>query len=195
MICGPNRWKEDYYSQDNNSVEKILGKLETCGPTAAINCLAAIGYTERDLAILCPGSYRMQPEDALALFMNDNRSKYVAEREKIRANVSKIPGNRIPQFYPDAVKRVFLAMAEFKWLHNWEKHIDYIVKDKCSIQLCMKKPGHYIAVVAYDDETDEMIFNNPWAAHRINKHGGHLERLSKEEYEKNIFDFCIIYQK
>ena len=50
-------------------------------------------------------------------------------------------------------------------MHNWFSIVE-LVKQGKTVQLCFKKPTHYIAVIAYDEDTDEMIYNDLWARHR-----------------------------
>ena len=66
MVIGLKKWniKDTYFIQTNNPTEEILRKedgkgfLETCGPTAAVNCLSARG---NNIEIICPGCYEPQP--------------------------------------------------------------------------------------------------------------------------------------
>jgi len=199
-IIGAKYWDKNFYIQDNNATEgllkklvnKLKGWLETCGPTAAINCIAALIPDDSGIKCTCPGKYDLQPEDVLTNFMNDGRARYKNILKLVRAGVQNIPGNRIPQFYPVAVRWCFNINAEFRGAITWEKVIAEI-KNGRTVQLCFKKPGHYIAVLGYDTDFDELIYNDPWAGHSRNKHGGHLERLSKIEFEDNIYWFWIVY--
>ncbi|MBN1699416.1 MAG: C39 family peptidase [Spirochaetales bacterium] len=200
MIKGARRWNDRYetfYTQTNNPTEGLLKKLvkkltagwlETCGPTAACSCLAAVGY---GLSITTPGGYSPQHEEILSDFLNDPRN--YAKLEEIRKGVEHIPGNRIPQFYPFAVKEVYGAKGKFMWLKGLEE-IARILQSGKAIQLCLKKPGHYIAAVAYDDETNEIIFNDPWPQRSGLKKGGFNERMDRREYETNVHSFIVVYE-
>ena len=214
--------KDRYYRQDNNpseetlrkdsiedirEVEKLLrangvaeyviglvkkelrGFLESCGPTAAVNCLAALDY---NLKILCPGPYRPQPEETLMDFFN-NPLNYDA-LEAIRQDVDPVssPGNRIPQWYPYAVKEVFGATGVFVWISGYVKTISYL-KHGWALQLCLVDPGHYIAAVAYDDESSEIIYNDPWPAGVGGN--GFNQRLNIAEFDRNVKKFAIIYKE
>ena len=198
MIKGAKYWdnaSKTYYIQTNNPTESLLKTfyrrvvkswLETCGPTAACSCLGALGY---DLEISTPGSYRPQHEEVLSDYLND--PKTLEEREKVREGVSHIPGGRIPQFYPLAVMRVFGAKGEFQWLHNFDKIAGYLSQGK-TVQLCLRNPGHYIAAVAYDDTNEELIYNDPWPG-RTGK--GFNLRMKRSEYDKNVTNYIIVYEK
>lgn len=196
MIYGAQYWndKNKYYIQNNNPTEELLDKVEgeswlqSCGPTAAINCLSSLGY---DLKIKCPGIYEPQPEEVLMDFFNDFVN--FEELKKIRHDVDpdELPGNRIPQWYPYAVSQVFGASAVFVWMNDMGRII-ISLKKKRAVQLCLKKPGHYIAAVAYDDIKNEIIYNDPWPD-RFKDGNGFNKRMNKNEFDENVKDFCIIY--
>ncbi len=198
MIHGAKFWADPdkYYCQTNNPTEQLLKKrkgegwLESCGPTAAVNCLAAFGY---NLKIYCPGPYKPQPEEVLMDFFNDPRN--YEELEKIRHDVDPVsfPGNRIPQLYPFAVKQVFNADGTFVWLSSFRKLAAYL-KLGCAAQICLVEPGHFIAVVAYDNKTDEIIFNDSWPD-RFADGNGFNRRLDIDEFDRNVKKFAIIYKE
>lgn len=197
-IKGAPGWDDrenTFFTQTNNPTEAMLkkklkergGYLETCGPTAAVMCLAALCY---DLDIICKGAYRPQPEEVLTDFLNDPRN--ATELEKVRKGVGHIPGNRIPQFYPIAVEKVFNARGQFRWLHNFDEIENLLVSGR-TVQLCLKKPGHYIAAVAFDLDTQEIIYNDPWPARSGLKNGGFNERMSRDEYDRNVQGYIVAY--
>lgn len=200
MIIGAKFWNDKertYLIQTDNPTDSLLRKilkkfdpyyLETCGPTAACICLAALGY---NLKILTPGGYIPQPEEILQDWFNDPNTKTI--REQIRKGVDYLPGNRIPQFYPTAVKKVFGEKidAGFSWNGNkWEIIFNHL-KFGCAIQLCLKKPGHYIAALAFDEQ--EIIYNDPWPDRKGLNNKGFNERMEIEEFKKNVQSYCIVY--
>jgi hypothetical protein len=189
MILGAKLWddKSTYYSQLNNPLETFLKKLgvkgwlETCGPTAAINCLAALGY---DLTIKYPGGWEPQPESVLEDWLNDPRNYPEMKLARPNLDPSTYPGNRIPQYYPIAVMRVF------------GKHGQYIeglpfeivcrkLEEGCTVQLCLIEPGHFIGAVAYDKDTNEIIYRDPWKGFNL--------RMGSDMFINNTKKFCIIY--
>ncbi len=198
MIHGAKFWddRELYYVQTNNPSEQLLKKreeegwLESCGPTAAINCLAALGYI---LNVYCPGSYKPQPEEILMDFFNDPRN--YDELEKIRHDVDPVsfPGNRIPQYYPYAVQQVFNAIGTFVWLSGFERIVQYLTHGYAA-QLCLVDPGHYIAAVAYDDTTNEIIYNDSWPDRFPDRNGYH-RHMGPEEFRNNVKKFAIVYKE
>jgi len=198
MIKGTEKWSDSdtYYSQSNNPTEAFLKAtmgtlkswLESCGPTAAVNCLAAMG---RNLRIECPGAYKPQPEEVLFDYFNDPRN--LATLKEIRDLPESIPENRVPQFYPKAVREVFGRKCEFRWGPTFGNIILH-VEDGNAVQLCLKKPGHYIAVIAYDDKEKELIFNDPWGGRFKDGKGGWHRRLTQGEFLTNVQPYYILYQ-
>ena len=197
MVYGAKKWDnpDTYYSQENNPTEAFLkatveeraGWLESCGPTAAVNCLAAMGV---HLDIVCPGDYRPQPEEVLMDFFNDPRNR--DELEEIRNLDITIPENRVPQFYPYAVMQVFGVSARFEWGVSWGELVSYL-KSGHSVQVCLKSPGHYIAVVAYDSDEDVMLYNDPWGSRFADGKGGWHRRLFKQAVAGNLQEYLIVY--
>lgn len=197
MIRGAEFWNDPtrYYTQTNNPTDQYLKKtgrdewLETCGPTAAVNCMAALGY---DLSIMCPGPYRPQPEEVLMDFFNDPRN-YAALTTVRNLGQSNIPGNRVPQYYPLGCMEVFDADASFAWMNQFHE-IAEEPYDGNAVMLCFKDPGHYIAVVAADDDREELIYNDPWPGRHADNNGFN-RRMTQAEYEKHMYPFAIIFQR
>ncbi len=190
MIVGSKYWndKDKWYIQTNNPTEEILRKinkidfLETCGPSAAVNCLAAHGY---DLSISCPGNYKPQPEEVLSDWFNDPRNYKLLKKARPNLDPRDIPGGRVPQYYPVAAHDVFGQYCEFMWLVNHFQLSD-LFKKGYSIQLCLLKPSHYIAGVAFDLGTSEIIYNDSWPSYKK----GFNERLSGIA---NLEKYAVVY--
>ena len=193
MIYGAKYWNNllHYYCQVNNPTEEILRKtgargfLETCGSTAAVNCLAVHGYK---LAIKCPGLYHPQPEEVLNDWFNDPRNYPALQQVRMDIKPEDLPGNRVPQYYPVAIEDVFNVECQFRWFSTHHDLFD-LFKKGCSIQLCLKSPSHYVAAVAYDDETSEIIINDPWPG-RFPDGKGFNKRISDME---NLTNFAVVY--
>lgn len=195
MIKGARFWNERlcYHVQTNNPTEQYLKKLgvaawlQTCGPTAAVNCLDALGYK---IALTTPGGYKPQPEEVLTDFFNDPAN--VERFKPIRSDIEVTPGNYWPALYPAAVREVFGARAmcliQFK---DWKKLVENIVAGS-AVQLHLVKPGHYVAAVAYDDATRELVIWDSWPREANNFDGFGL-RMDQTEYERNVRDFIIRY--
>ena len=197
MIVGARYWddRERYYSQVNNPTEEQLRKhgtgswLETCGATAAVTCLAALGY---NLEVICPGAYRPQPEEVLADYLNDPR--VYGELLKVRPDwdPKAAPGNRVANYYPYAVMAVFRAQAEYIPAINREGVIGHLLRCH-AVQVCLKPPGHYVAAVAYDKATEEIIYHDPWPGRKPSWGGdGFGRRMTKTE-EAAIQRYVVAY--
>lgn len=195
MIHGPRYWndRERYYTQVNNPTEEQLRKagvsgwLETCGPTAAVNCLGALGA---DLTITCPGRYRPQPEEVLADYLNDPANYGALRAARPDVDPSEIQGNRVPQDYPVAVREVFGVRVQYLESLGWLGVVGQI-RAGHSVQICLIKPGHYLAAVAWDEVTNELIYHDSWPA-RVGG-DGFCRRMSRDAYEGNVRPYVIIY--
>jgi hypothetical protein len=196
MIKGVKFWnvRDCYYVQTNNPTEEILRKrsdkgwLVSCGPTAALCCIAAMGY---DTEVRCPGTYRPQGEEVLMDFFNDPRNYGLLKRVRPDTPPDVWHGNEVPQFYPAAVQAVFGVKAEFLWGNNFDQIASFLVQGN-AVQLCLVKPGHYIAAAAYDEEKGEIIYNDPWPG-RFADGNGFNRRLGEAECKANVKPFFIVY--
>jgi hypothetical protein len=196
MIKGVRIWnyRECYYTQANNPTEEILRKrsdgpwLVSCGPSAATCCVAAMGH---DVDILCPGTYRPQSEEVLMDFFNDPRNYAALKAARPDTPPDVWHGNEVPQFYPMAVQAVFGIGAVFLWGHDFGRAASSLEAGR-AVQLCLVKPGHYIAAVAYDDERREIIYNDPWPG-RFSDGNGFNRRMGEAEFKSNPKPFLIVY--
>lgn len=193
--------RDTFYTQTNNPTESLLKKvretadsrggwLESCGPTSAINCLAAMG---KRIDVVCPGDYNPQPEEVLMDYFNDPRNASKLEEVRSLGDGSvTIPYNRVPQYYPLAVWDVFDVRGSFHWSPDFDRIVKK-VRAGNAIQVCLKSPGHYIALVAYDLSTDELIFNDSWGDRFKDGKGGWNRRMSRDEFSSNVQPYYIVY--
>jgi hypothetical protein len=196
-IVGAKYWndKSKFYSQENNPIEEALRKegetlwLESCGPTAAVNCIASMGLLP---SIRMPGGYEPQPEQILFDFFNDpfNYEIFKAVRKDI--DPSLFMNNRVPQFYPDAVDLCFGIDSAFQWATPWGTLVDYLTVGK-AVQICCKDPGHYMAAVAVDTDRQLLYVNNPWTKQPGNNNSGFNEILTRDRYEKGFQPWSVVY--
>lgn len=196
MIKGVKFWndRDCYFVQTNNPTEEILRKgrndgvwLVSCGPSAAVMCIAAMGF---DVEVKTPGGYKPQSEEVLMDFFNDPRNYSELKAARPETPPDMWHGNEIPQFYPVAVPAVFGVKACFVWSAPFVTVAAELQAGK-AVQLCLKKPGHYIAAVAYDDERDEIIFNDPWP-NRFKDKKGFNRRMGRADFN-NVKPFRIVY--
>lgn len=184
----------DYLTQVNtpedvkNKVSKLLtGYLESCGPTASFNCLVNVGY---DISFKI-GSHVPQYEELITDYLN-NPANY-AEFRKLAPhfNPEVVPGNRVPQYYPNAVRAIFGAMASFHDHVSFPFIIDQLKQGR-AVQICLNSPGHYLAAVAYDSTDDTIIYKDPWP-NRLPDGNGYNRKLSRDFCNKGIRDFVVVY--
>lgn len=193
-IIGVKEWsnRDHHYSQMNNPEEEILRKagvkdwLETCGPTSSVSCMAAMGH---DVKCLTPGSFLPQPESVLTGWFNDPRNYKTMEEIRKGTPPMEWMGNRIPQFYPPAVKSVFGVRAEFKYL-DMDGIIIHLSKGH-AVQACLVTPGHYIAILAYDKRTKDIIFNDSHITRTGLKNRGFNERIRAKDLD--IHPWTVVY--
>ncbi|GHU01814.1 hypothetical protein FACS1894147_02380 [Spirochaetia bacterium] len=196
MIKGVRFWndKDCYYTQTNNPTEEILRKrsdggwLVSCGPSAAVTCIAAMGF---NVFCGCPGEYVPQSEEVLMDFFNDPRNYAVLKAARPDTPPDVWHGNEVPQFYPVAIRAVFGVSASFVWGNSFDTIVAHLQAGR-AVQLCLVKPGHYIAAVAYDDETKEIIINDPWPG-RFTDGNGFNRRMTQGEIKSNTKPFLIVY--
>jgi len=193
MIKGCKYWYErkTFSIQTNNGVEAILrnwskrtsGYLETCGPTAAINILDAMGVPT---GVHSPALASIQPEDFLTIWMNDPKNH---------------PGLGIPtdtmvnewaQAYPNAIKTVFGVPCRFLERQSFE-WVSAMVSSGVGVMLCLKDPGHYVAAVAFDSVAAELIYRDPWPGRT--KTDGYNIQMGGKEFDENTKPLCVVFGK
>ncbi len=196
MIRGAPYWndRQRYYVQTNNPTEQMLKKvgvhdwLESCGSDAMANCAGALG---KDFVLACPGGFQPQIDEVVTGFLNDPRKYADFRRARPGLDPASIPGNRVPQYFPVAARQVFGIEASYFEGPAWNDTVNELLKGH-SVQLCLVRPSHYIAAVAYDDGSNEIIFNDSWPD-RFADGNGFNRRLPKTE-ESNLKNFYVVYQ-
>jgi len=186
-----------YYRQDDNPTEHLLkvrsptgkGWLETCGPTAAINCLASLGAM---VACITPGGYLPQPEQMLCDFLNDPHQFDDLRRQWDGLDPEKVAGNEVAHWYPWAVTKLFGQVASrFVGKLSTDQAIELLSQGH-ALQVCLINPGHFVAVVAYSPEEEAFIINDPWAG-RWPDRSGWKKRLTLKEYQNNTKPVTVAY--
>jgi hypothetical protein len=188
--------REAYYRQDDNPAEHLLkvrspgrGWLETCGPTAAVNCVVGVGAP---VACLTPGGYHPQPEQVLCDCLNDPHHFADLRREWNGLDPEKVAGNEVAQWYPWAVTKVFGTVdCEFVGRMGPDEAADRLSRGQ-ALQICLINPGHFVAVVAFSPEENAFIMNDPWAG-RWPGGSGWNKRLSLKEFLNNTKPLTVAY--
>jgi hypothetical protein len=198
-IIGLPRWDhpDAYYSQINNAIEAKLKKsgvndwLESCGPTSAVCILDALGA---DVQIMTPGAWLPQPEDILTLWFNDPRNYPAMRIRRPDVDPATIMGNRVPQWYELAIPAVFGVKARFYWGAS-KVEITMALQNGRGVMACLKKPGHYIAIVAEDITTGEFIYHDTWPGNQwpasMTGKPGRCRRVSYSELASNVQGFRV----
>lgn len=166
MIVGARRWNdpECYFRQDNNATEEELRKLgfshwlQSCGSSAAATCAACVGY---DVTIRCPGGYIIPADEALTDYLNDPSNYAAFKREAPWIDPTREPGNRHAAYYPLAARAVLGATARH-WTGATPARIVEQLRMGRAVQACIVPPGHYVAVVAWDEDAGELVYHDPW---------------------------------
>lgn len=186
-----------YYIQDDNPTEHLLkvrstdgrGWLETCGPTAAVNCVVGVGSP---VACLTPGGYRPQPEEVLSDCLNDPHNFADLRGHWNGLDPEKVAGNEVAQWYPWAVKKVFGAIdCQFVGKMGVDEAADRLSHGQ-ALQICLIKPGHFVAVVAFSPAEQAFVINDPWAG-RWPDRSGWNKRLSVREFLTNTKPVTLAY--
>jgi hypothetical protein len=100
-------------------------------------------------------------------------------------------GNEIAQYYTVAVPAVFGVSCSFAFGGDF-RAVAPLVQNGKAVQVCLIKPGHYIAVVAYDDVARELIYNDPWPG-RFKDGNGFNRRMGESEFKSNVKSYRIVY--
>jgi hypothetical protein len=183
-----NRWDdiETHFIQTNNSVEAILRKagvsswLENCGPTAGTAGCKVQGH---EVEVKLPGGATIQPEDALAIWMNDPANVPILKKELPGVDPTAYLDNELIQYYPVALKNVFGAKALVLWNLAWDKVVE-MLRGGYVLMFHLKKPRHYLLAVHFDDSDYSIIYRDSWPG-RTGTNGFNL-RMLRPEFESNV---------
>lgn len=196
-IRGCKYWNDSsrYYGQENNPAEHLLkchrdgkGWLETCGPTASVNCLAVMGTLPIWTA---PGGYSPQPEQELTDYFNDPRNFSKLKAAWGSIGPETIPGNEVAEWYPLAVKEVFGVTVRFVGQLSLDSAIGYLGEGR-AVQVCLAQPSHFVALVAYDFDKREFVINDSWSG-RWPDGSGWNKRMSVSEFQLNLKPKSLVY--
>lgn len=195
MIRGAKFWNDRscYHIQTNNPTEEQLRKedgagfLETCGGSAAANCVCAL---RGDIQIRCPGGFILQNDEVVADYLNDPRNYPRFRQIRPGLDPTAIQGNRVPQYYPLMAQEVFGVKAGYVESLSLSG-VKQFIESGAAVQICLQKPGHYLAAVAYDPVTEDIIYHDSWPA-RVGG-DGFCKRMAHSEFLQNVKPFCVVY--
>ena len=160
MIRGAPCWNTGkLYFQTDDSFE-TLRPLEYCGPTAIANAWAALGG--RPGANNFGGTWPLRPPDAvIAYFLT--KSNWPMFQVIRPLDLVQYPPNRVPQYHPRAALDVLGMAGDYHTGLTWASLIGSL-EAQHAVVICLKKPGHYVACVAYDDDSKRVAFKDSWGA-------------------------------
>jgi hypothetical protein len=124
-------------------------------------------------------------------FLIDPRN--VPKLNAIRDLPADFSKQEVPQYYPYAVSVLYGATARFEFVKNWDTVCGYIMNGE-TVQLCLKKPGHYVAAVdfVHGPHGGTILYNDSWP-NRHEDGNGYLVEMDKSEYDENVKNFIIRY--
>ena len=196
MIVGARKWadRNTYYTQENNIAElwlklfSVPHPLQTCGASAAANCAAAVGY---DLTTRTPGGWVVSGDDALILWFS---APVNAETIKHMVGIdpSEIPASRYAALYPMAAVKVFGACCSRITAVSKDIICGWLRKSY-AVQACISPPGHYLAIVAYDEATGELIYNDSWSTRKAQWGGDGFNRRLTSVEETTLVPEAVVW--
>lgn len=186
-----------YYTQNNNGVEQILvkanakAKFVSCGPESIANLLACMGILRE---IKLPGGGILQPGDAMAIWANDPANYDAMLKYRQDTDPKIYLGNTVPQWYEAIVPAVMGVQCRFSWGCNFER-IKTAIQAGLGVMLCLKNPGHFIAVVGVDTDKKTVIYNDPWPQNQWPKSmagkPGEGREVPMVDLESNLQPFMV----
>jgi hypothetical protein len=124
--------------------------------------------------------------------LNDPRNYGELRKARPDWNPEAAPGNRVADYYPRAVAAVFAARAEYI------PRIDLAgIKAELAagraLQLCLMPPGHYVAAVAWDRATEEIVYHDPWPGRKPQWNGDGFCRRMVGTEEAALQPYVVSY--
>ncbi len=170
MIQGALNWKDRnaLYDQTNNAWETAEPGLDQCNCSMdAIARAALVKDYESFLQSknVYGGLWHEQPEDSIANFYRDPRNRKLLQSIRmldIGGGPGQVRPERVPQYRPAAMKAIFNIEAQFFMEGGTFERVAKLVWEGNVVGLCLKNPGHYICAVAFDDQTRQIAFKDPW---------------------------------
>jgi hypothetical protein len=200
MIVGAARWAErtTWYIQDNDILEELRRKLgdthvrQSCGSDAACSCLEAAGWDlSGALATRTPAGYVAPPDDLITEYLNNPRN-YDLLRRETGIDPTLQPNNRHAAMLVIAARELWGIQGSRAIDLSAARIADHLGRH-CAVQACLTPPGHYIAVVAYDKATGEMIYNDSWHTRKPWWQGDGFNRRMTSEEEVSIVAEGIVW--
>jgi hypothetical protein len=195
MIVGAKNWndRQTWYRQRNDVLEEIRRKLgdahvlQSCGSNAAGSCMEAVGW---DITTQTKGGYSIPADDLLTEYMNNVRNYDKFRTLGVEPTLE--PNNRRAILYPLAVRELWGVKAIHITPFSWGEMMSHLLAGQ-SLQVCISPPGHYLAVVAYDRDGDEYIYNDSWEDRKPEWNGDGFNRRLTEMELRSIVSEAVAY--
>ena len=212
MIYGPRNSpardaskKSLYFVQTRSPIEAILKAhdsqnfnttdakywLETCGPHSMANAVLAVAPDPSIYDVKTPGGWVPRMPDLATLFFNGPQQIPAFQKLLPDTDFDTALENEYLALYPTACAALFGVRCQYKASHTWQDLID-AMKAGQSVQIVLTKPGHFLAVVGYDDQTNELVYIDP-DDRRQPADGWWRARIGQAEHDSNVKPWVCIY--
>ena len=205
MKLGITNWEDKNirYDQTRNSIETIIKKIkleirkkenadiklgyyESCGVSAFCTLMEGMGFLKESDYPSLPNGKTIQFDDWVMMYLNDPKNSFSTDVDQM--------DNRLFKNYVKLGLELFDCKADYVKRPSWNDIANHL-KTGDGVQLCLIKPGHYIAAIAYDDQDDKIIFHDSWGKRAGLKNNGYFEELDKTGFDKNVKEYAVIYHK
>lgn len=196
-----NTGRDALFRQRNNVMEMHDGPaLNMCNVTAIVMAAAAITPAFDGWRNPWGGSWRMQPEDIVYLYLHDERhwNMFRTERKKTSSDVKFIhgqppgkngpwPPEQIPQTHQFPLREIFGCGSDFSVTATFGYIFEQITQGVSCI-LRLKSPGHFVTAVKPDVIKMSIGFKDPapvpWLQNTEDADGN--KWMTAEDFKANI---------
>ena len=184
------------YDQVNNGTEAIIrkvlaennikkGNLESCGVSALCCGQEAIDVLRQEHYFKFPSGKFASYDDAVMSHMNTFEG-YESDSDRF--------DNRYARNYTRVVDNLFSeCKAEYLKHKTFFNAVEEIKKGK-AVQILLNE-GHWICIIGYLRNDNELVFHDSWGSRPGNKNKGLFEKIGLVEYTETVMDFIITYEK
>ena len=136
----------ELFRYDKRSKQYKRHQFEMCCAVASVICLKE---THNPNLHQKYGGYEPNPAQMVFDCANDPTNFPALQKQRENIDPADHAGNRIFQYYPWVVSKLFGAEADFTWHYTHEWMIEQLRYGR-SLQVLLKDPSHCVAVVDYD---------------------------------------------
>ena len=151
-------------------IDELMGYLESCSSNSFCIILEGIGVIVKELREF---GLKVQWSDFFTNHAND--PEYDSEY-----NNGLTMDNRDLHTWEKIAKKMGL---ETRYIRE-PQFTDIATELMFGHGVMINFPGHYCAAIAYDGDTKEIIYMNPWNGDPRNKNGGTNERINAAEWKE-----------